>query len=411
MNEILNHSRIDYVLYHLYQNCSVNDKLYKCFIFNEIIDNDNLPCVFFPLSNRSFNLNDVFSVDNIPLLFPMSNIKSFYRFEGNSLYFEHDLFKSAFYLLSGYQEYNSTETDVLGRFPYEKSIQEQLNIVEKPIVNYYFEIIISGLEEFCKRNQISFSRRYLFDNYGFFLTHDVDKIDQINLRDGIFKIKQLLKLAPAKVPYSRLLKANLGYLFKMINLFNKENSFWNFAKMHQIEQELGLRSAWYFLPNDSPLDSYYSFSEPRIGELVEFLETNGHEIGIHGTIKSAENAFAMQIILKEINSLTHNKVTGGRQHRLMFSMPQTLLIHEQLGLKYDSTLGFAAHEGFRNSYCLPFKLYDFATERMIDVWEFPLIVMDGTLFSYRQLSADKAMQQLNKLIDEVRKFHGLFTLL
>lgn len=399
------------MLYHLYRNFVINDKLNKYFVFGNFDSKPIEPCIFFPLSKQPLRVDKVLIINDIPVLFPMSEKNSFYRFEGNSLYFEHDLLKSAFFLLSGYQEYKSQEKDSLGRFPYDKSIQSHLKIIEKPIVNYYFEIIVAAIQEFCRRNEIEFARKKLFDKYGFFLTHDVDKIDQYNFSDSIFKVKQILKLAPTKVSYGRMLNANIHYLLNYINIFNKKNRFWNFAQLNQIEQEIGIKSAWYFLENDSPSDSYYGFSEKRIGELIQYLEANGHEVGIHGTIRSAVHSCAMHDALSKLNALTSHGVVGGRQHRLMFSMPQTHLIHEKLSLKYDSSLGFAAHEGFRNSYCLPFKLYDFEAERIIDVWEFPLLVMDGTLFSYRQLTNEQALVQIKKILSEVRKFHGLFTLL
>jgi len=411
MNKVLNRERIDYVLFHLFQNCQFDHKLNDCISFGNKEEGLQNPQIVFPLSDTQFSIQKILTIDNIPVLFPVSNNETFFRFEDGNLYFEHDLLKSSFYLLSGYQEYNSSEKDILGRFPYKKSIQEQLGIIEKPVVNYYFEIILNAIEQFCNINQLSFKRTYFFENFGFLLTHDVDKIDKYNFSDAVFKLKQILKLSPTQVPYKRMFRANSKYLLRYFNPIYRKNDFWNFDELIEIEHALGIKSAWYFLENDSPVDSYYQFDESRIQHLISNLEKNGHEVGIHGVVRSAYDVQAMKKGLIALNKYTRNKVVGGRQHRLMFHLPLTHLIHEQVGLKYDSTLGFAAHEGFRNSYCLPFKLYDFESERIIDVWEFPLIVMDGTLFSYRKLNNTEALVQVKKLLSEVLKFHGLFTLL
>lgn len=411
MNKVLNRERIDYVLFHLFQNCQFDDKLKECLFFGNGKEEFIQPKIYFPLSDTQFDIQQVINIDQIPILFPMSTKETFFRFEDGNLYFEHDLLKSSFYLLSGYQEYNSSEQDALGRFPYEKSIQAQLEIIEKPTVNYYFEIILNAIEQFCNVNQLSFKRTYLFENFGFLLTHDVDKIDQYNFSDAVYKLKQIIKLSPSRVPFKRMFRGNAKYLFRYLNPFYRKNDFWNFDELIEIEHALSLKSAWYFLENDSAVDSYYQFDEPRIKELISSLEENGHEVGIHGVVRSAYDVQAMKKGLKALNKNTQNEVVGGRQHRLMFHLPLTHLIHEQVELKYDSTLGFAAHEGFRNSYCLPFKLYDFENERIIDVWEFPLVVMDGTLFSYRNLNKEEALVQVKNLLSEVRKFHGLFTLL
>jgi hypothetical protein len=87
------------------------------------------------------------------------------------------------------------------------------------------------------------------------------------------------------------------------------------------------------------------------------------------------------------------------------------MIHEKLNLLYDSSLGFAEHEGFRNSYCLPFKLYNFVEDNAFNVWQIPLAVMDNTLFDYRKLNYDQAHATIIALLNEVEKFGGVFSLL
>ena len=78
---------------------------------------------------------------------------------------------------------------------------------------------------------------------------------------------------------------------------------------------------------------------------------------------------------------------------------------------YDATLGYAAHVGFRCGICLPHKPYDVIDNRIIDLWEIPLIVMEGTLHQYRSLSPDQGLASIESLIETVRKYHGVFVLL
>ena len=48
---------------------------------------------------------------------------------------------------------------------------------------------------------------------------------------------------------------------------------------------------------------------------------------------------------------------------------------------------------------------------MINVWEIPLNAMDGTLFHYRNLNTQEALLSIKSLIEEIKKFNGVFTLL
>jgi hypothetical protein len=119
----------------------------------------------------------------------------------------------------------------------------------------------------------------------------------------------------------------------------------------------------------------------------------------------------MDSSLANLKEASGAAIVGNRQHRLLWVHPDTASIESKAGLQYDSTLGFAAHEGFRNSYCYPFRIFDFTNDTTLDVWEFPLNVMDGTLLSYRNLPNEEALQKCKDLIQEVKKFGGLFTLL
>lgn len=411
MEGVLNKSKIDYVLYHLSFLYESDDKLINKFIFSDKHDEKVGNFIFFPLSSKELNLDEIHNVEDIPVLFPCSDEKSFYRIENKNLVFNHDLLKSAFYLLSGIQEYKSEYKDFLGRFPYEESIQKKLGIIGKPIVNYYFEIIVEGIQKFCELNNLPFIRRQPFNNTGLLLTHDIDKIDTYNFPDFIFKIKQIFGFTRTKYPFKRIFKSNLKYILNYLNPFYKKNPFWNFNFLLDLDKRFNLKSSFFFLHKDQVGDSYYTFKDKRIKKLLPELIKNGHEVGIHGTIRSSYDLEQMKSILTLLENVSPEKVKGGRQHRLMFQMPLTLRIHEAAGLKYDSTLGFASHEGFRNSYCYPFKLYDFENDCMINVWEIPLTVMDGTLFSYRKLNTEQAFENVKLLFEETNKFKGIFTLL
>jgi hypothetical protein len=119
----------------------------------------------------------------------------------------------------------------------------------------------------------------------------------------------------------------------------------------------------------------------------------------------------MQNGLSKLNKIFRNDVKGIRQHRLRYEVPQTSEIQEQLGFIYDTSLGFFDHEGFRNSFCLPFKLYNFQKKKMTGIWEIPLNVMDCTLLESRGMNFNEAQVKVENLIAEIRKFSGVFTLL
>ena len=80
-------------------------------------------------------------------------------------------------------------------------------------------------------------------------------------------------------------------------------------------------------------------------------------------------------------------------------------------MRYDSTLGYADREGFRCGTCMAYPLYDLQQDRPLNVWERPLIVMDGTLQAYRGLTLDQALQSMKQLFGRSMAVGGDFVLL
>lgn len=412
MNNHLSKERINYILEHLEQTIDLSE-LRSYFVFltdsSEILQHHNK--IIFLLSNKDLDLSEISYYNDVPILFPvLKNDAPFFIFQGTNLIFNHDVLKSAFYLLSGYQELNPEYKGKFNRFAFELSIQYKLGITHKPIVNYYFEFIKSGLKEFCELNKIVFKPIHLFKTFGFFLTHDIDKVDTYSYYDLIYYIKVLLGFRKKDISFIKKVKKVIEYSYNF--LFTKNNPSWDFEFLRSVEKKYNFNSTFFFLPKDvKHQDAYYSFEEPRLIELFDSLKKDNCEIGMHGTNRSATDFNHLKSNISELTKYSKYNLSGIRQHRLIFDINTTPYLHEKAGLFYDTTLGFAEHEGFRNSYCLPFKLYNFKEEKPFSHWEIPLNIMDATLFEYRKLNTQIAFESVKNIIDEIVKFNGVFTLL
>ncbi len=366
-----------------------------------------------------FNLSDldiadsVIYKDAIPILFPLSESPEIYELTNGKLVFHHDILKSAFYLLSGFQEYKSTKKDHFNRFPYRESIQKRLGITAIPVVNYYFQWIAEALNAYATRNDLPLvKRKPLFKDagFGFFLTHDVDKVDYYTFNEMVFRAKQLFGIAPTKYGISKSFK--MLWDAKWNYFFTRKNPAWDFAHLISIEKKYKIPATYFFLDRGlKHQDAYYQITDNKIQELINWLKEQGAEIGLHGVCRSSANQSVMKEQKVRLASVIGDEPKGTRQHRLIYENPATLHVHQYAGFKYDSTLAFAEHEGFRNSYCWPFKIFDHQNNCISDVWEFPLNVMDVTLFHYQEYDFMQAMSAVRKIVEEVNKFNGLFTLL
>ncbi len=403
-------TKIDYVLSHFRMNYHLPEKIEQLFVFGDA--ETEAGSIVFKLSQKDIPEN-MMLIDGIPILFPIEESHRVFDLADDKLVFYHDILKSAFYLLSGYQEYKSAEIDHFGRFPYKDSMQKKLGFADKPVVNYYFQWIAEALNVYAQHHHFpSVKKKPLFydGHFGFFLTHDVDKIDYFTFNEMVFRAKQLFGIANAQ--QNRFKSLKLLWDAKWNYFFTRKNPAWDFEHLISVEKKYRIPATYFFLDKDlKHQDAYYRINDTRIKKLIQWLMEQGAEIGVHGVCRSSTDQSVMRKQLDRFTSVLGESSVGVRQHRLIYKNPTTLQIHQEHGFKYDSTLAFAEHEGFRNSYCRPFRVFDHENNRMTDVWEFPLNVMDVTLFYYQNYNLKEAKQAIRNIVEEVRKFNGLFTML
>jgi len=412
MKSKLTSIQVDYVLDHIRHHAELGDDLRQLITYGEKSVPEK-PSINFPASEEELDLEGVIWIDEIPVLYPVAKVSdAFYEFDENSLCFHHDLLKSIFHLLSGYEEVKNLASDQYGRFPFTQSLQFKLGIIDKPVVNYYMDIILKGIGQFCERNRIPFQCIPILNSPILMLSHDVDLIDAYDFKETAFKFKQLLGLADSPFSLRGRIRDAFSALYHFLNPFSKNNPFWSFGKLSEWASERGFQSTYFFLEKDGKYDnSRYHFHDKQIRKLIGDLSGQGHEIGIHGTMQSFDNKLAMRRTVEHLREVSPKPVTGIRQHYLRFKPNQTAQIQAQAGLNYDASLGFAEYDGFRNSYCWPFKFFDFNKHQAMDYWEIPLVLMDVTHLRYRKLNFDQSGKAIGQLAAEVAKFNGVFSLL
>ncbi|MGY2132770.1 DUF7033 domain-containing protein [Hymenobacter sp. HD11105] len=311
-----------------------------------------------------------------------------------------DLISAAFYLLSGWQEYFSEERDQHGRFPYAASVQRQYGFVTVPLVNYYFDILRAAVEHITGAKLGA--RRWGANRGRFaaFITHDIDNLH------GAWK-------APAK---AALRGGNLIRFAHLLVRRLQDRDAWNNLEEVQAEtQRWGAKSTFFFLPEHRKAANNTPNADYRVTSIIpriRALEATGSEIQLHASIGTSTNINRLQQEAAHGIS-TPTTVPGIRFHYLQWEPRITPGLVDNLAFEYDSTLGFAEHFGFRNSYCLPFYPFDFRKGKAFDFLEIPLNVMDVTLHhpKYLQLEAAEILPALTPMFQEIERFGGVCTML
>ncbi len=339
----------------------------------------------------------------VPFFFDNSPEKPLIVFQDNKALIAADIISAAFYLLSGWQEYFSSERDRHGRFPYAASVQKIYNFVTLPVVNYYFDVLKTAVEH-VSGQQLQ-PRRWGSQQADFaaFISHDID-----NLRSA-WK-------APAK---AALKQDKLGLFGKLIwQHFTQPDAWDNLEDVAAAVAQYGGRSTFFILPtrrkalNGTPNADYDLTQQLR--QRLRRLEEQGCEMGVHMPL-TGSNTMLPSISAYELPF----SATGCRFHYLSWEpriAPVIVTMNPVAAadkFEYDSTLGFAEHFGFRHSYCLPFLPFDFEFSKEYYFLEIPLNVMDATLYhpDYLQLKAAEILPALAPVFAEIQRFGGVASVL
>jgi peptidoglycan/xylan/chitin deacetylase (PgdA/CDA1 family) len=339
----------------------------------------------------------------VPFFFDESPEKPLLILQEKKAFVTADIISAAFYLLSGWQEYFSSERDQHGRFPYSASVQKKYGFVALPIVNYYFDVLKTAVEHVS--GQPLRPRRWGSQaaEFAAFISHDVD-----NLRSG-WK-------APAKAALQQRKFRLFGKL--LWQHLTQPDAWDNLEEVAAVTAQYGANSTFFILPTcrkalNGTSNADYRLSQ-RLRQRLWRLEEQSCEMGVHMPLTGSST------VLPNIRAYTLSfNFTGCRFHYLSWEplitprIVSTNPIAAENKFEYDSTLSFAEHFGFRHSFCLPFFPFDFDFAREFPFVEIPLNVMDATLHhpNYLQLAPAEILPALQPLFAEIKRFGGVASVL
>jgi hypothetical protein len=327
------------------------------------------------------------------------------------LYTNIDFVSDIFFMLSRYEEVvrgTPSDNDEYSRFPAGNSVSFKNGFIDRPIVNEDIELLWSWIDSF----KLAYKRREWWGGNSFIacLTHDVDWVLNYGFRSPVKVLMTSASLLLRRLKPKEAFNYLFGHVKSKLNY--ESDPYWTFDSIMNLEWNYGSTSSFYFMSGGTTdFDNRYKIESKKVGKLIKHIGDCGFEVGYHGSFDSYKS---LQIMLHEkhrLNKLVTSNEYGCRQHYLRFKVPYTWRIQERCNLLYDTTLGYADCDGFRCGICLPYKPYDILCNRVVDIWEIPMIAMDATLDSYLNLSSEEALNRLMHLMDVISNYKGVFTLL
>lgn len=322
-----------------------------------------------------------------------------------------DFFASSFYLLTLQDERAELGEEKGERFMAKGSWREKENIHRIPLVNTYFEILLTLIHSVAYKKKLPLLSKSFWPsgaNLAVALTHDVDILDKWSLY-VLFRIFSLLKRRNFKTLNRMLLK-----LPKFI--FSKDKSLRGINLILELEKRMGFNSTFFFLagkPNlRTLLKSDITYSLKKAKPAVERVLNSQGEVGLHGSMNSHKSKEDLKKEKESIDQFLFSPCVGIRQHFLYLQVPQTWRSQSESGFLYDCTLGYPDRSDFRSGFALPFHPYDLQTDEELEIWEINTNVMDQTYDKYDPKTKEQIKREVELLQDQLKgRYGGLLTLL
>lgn len=354
------------------------------------LTNKNIP------NSIHFVTNEFTTEEKMPAIFGNEDLS----ISENVIISGFDLFSSAFFMLTRWEEYVCKERDEHNRFNEKESLAVKNNFIYRPVVNEYIEFFWNALKS------LDYSGERKKMNFDILLTHDVDDLvkwrkPKIYLEDVYLNLKKPISI----------LRITKSFISTLINKKNDPFNTWDYL-MDQSER-INKKAHFFFMTGgNSKYDNRFKIDSPKAKELIAKIHSRKHKIGIHPSYNSYNN---QELFKNEKDRLEKvfdkEKILGGRQHYLRFEIPGTWQLLEDQGLEWETTLTYGKTSGFRCGICYPFAVFNVVTREKLDLIEKPLIFMEQTFIGYQKLSPNEMKDIALSLLKEVKKYNGLFVLL
>jgi hypothetical protein len=293
-----------------------------------------------------------------------------------------DAMATIFYMVNCMQEFNPSENEIdkFGRFKYISSYQYKHQNIDKNIVQEEIDKLATKWNLTVNKSKSSF-----------FISHDIDTIYGSFLQDGYWALKNL----------------KIGVILKLIAFELAKKPHWkNIDRIIKIHSDYDIRSTFFWIVNNQIGLQNIKNADYLINKEQNLLKLVENSNFINGLHKSS----SATTINEELDKIGISNCTYNRYHFLKFRSHEDWINISNSKLKFDCSLGFAEHYGYRNSYGKAFQPFDFKNNQPYDFIEAPLNFMDGTFHKYMGLPRNEVAKIIIEYYEK-NKFNCNFSLL
>lgn len=326
-------------------------------------------------------------------VFNWNETKAFFKTVNGDLPF--DIFAASFYLISRYEEYLPHKIDMYGRYAHENSLAFKADFLNLPLVNIWLQQLTAELLK-------KFPSLHLIPKTFHLLpTYDID-IAWSYLHKGWLRNAGGLINSIVHGDWARA-SERINVLFG-----NQKDPFDCYQWLDQLHKEQNLEPIYFFLLAQQNKD-YDKNILPEKQSLKKLIQhhSSKYNIGIHPSWQSGDKHELLKEEIGILEKIIAKKVDKSRQHYIRMTLPETYRRLIEAGIAEDYSMGYGSINGFRASYCLPYKWYDLEKEETTSLTISPFCFMDANSYYEQHYTAKEALNEMEHYYEITKEVNGL----
>lgn len=345
----------------------------------------------------------------VPVLFGEPAVRE----SENHIHIGLDIFGSAFFMLTRFEEFHSNHRDQHDRFSSQKSMARKNGFLTRPVIDEYVEVLWAAMKKLWP-NLARKPREFRT-----LLSHDVDRPSRFAFVSPRVVARRMLVDIVKRRDFGSLAGPLVWRQSK--KKLHSRDPYNTFDWIMDISEQHNVCSSFYFIcgRTDPVYDAVYEIEHPAIRDLLQRIHARGHEIGLHPSYNTFRNPETIAREAKRLKTVCQQEGIkqsswGGRMHYLRWSHPETLLGWQRAGMDYESTLGYADHPGFRCGTCFEYPAFNLKDLQVMKVRIRPLIAMEASVISAKYMNlghSSAALHLFSELKGACKLVGGNFTLL
>lgn len=355
-------------------------------------------------------INEFIPEVNLPVIYGSNKLV----IESNLISCSIDIFSSCFFMLSRWEEIVSNDRDQHDRFPATSSLAFKAGFLYRPIVDEYAEMLWSMLKHLCPVLERKGRQGQVV------VSCDVDNPFDCS----VSTFKKMVRTASADLAKRKSigLAAHRArrYLYNRLGNY-RFDPYYTFDWYMGVCAEHGRNATFFFIPDHTAgaIDGCYDLHEPRILSLIKTIVDRGHDVGVHGSYNTYQDAAQVKRERQRMIAACNQagvavKVQGNRQHYLRWDAAQTQDHLEAAGFEYDTSGSYADMPGFRYGTSHEFSMWSWKKKAPLKIKQRPLVVMECSVVDTPYLGlgySEEAMDLMLMLKSRAMKYSGDFRLL